>query len=57
MTTQSFNWYKITPQKESFFFLGKINLISLIVVKSIKVLTNTEHTVLQDHNRNKKIMS
>ena len=34
-----------------FFFMEKINLISLIVVKSIKALTITEHTVLQYHNR------
>jgi hypothetical protein len=32
-------------------YLGKINLISLIVVKSIKALTIKEHTVLQDHSR------
>jgi hypothetical protein len=33
-----------------FFFLGKINLITLIVVKSIKSLIITKHIVLQDHN-------
>jgi hypothetical protein len=31
-------------------------MISSIVVKSIKALTITEHTVMQNHNRNSKII-
>ena len=32
------------------FFLGKINPISSIVLKSIKAFTITEYTVLQDYS-------
>jgi hypothetical protein len=34
------------------FFKEKINLISLIVVKSIKTFTITEHIILQYYSRN-----
>jgi hypothetical protein len=44
--------YLNTPNINIYIYLGKINLISLIVVKSIKALTITEHIVLQDHSRN-----